>query len=247
MKEKQIDYTLCKSIDPVDKGEPCSEVLEKRLRRSCQCEVSFDLDVDFDRDVFIYYSLTNYYQNHRRYVKSRDDKQLLGFVGAPSSDCEPFAYNKVGSGQKRPIAPCGAIANSLFNDTFTLKRFDQSRNNGQGADSIVKTVRTGIAWATDKNAKFKNPGGANLKDAFKGYTRPPNWDKDVWDLDSNNPDNNGYLNDALIVWMRTAALPTFRKLYARVDHASEGPYHNSLPKGKYKVHIDYSEFYFRFI
>lgn len=50
-------------------------------------------------------------QNHRRYVRSRDDLQLNGKLKETvSSDCEPFAiFNN------SPIAPCGAIANSLFN------------------------------------------------------------------------------------------------------------------------------------
>lgn len=66
----------------------------------------------FQGDVYMYYGLTNYYQNHRRYVKSRDDEQLLGRLSlTPSSDCVPFAVAEDG----RPIAPCGAIANSLFN------------------------------------------------------------------------------------------------------------------------------------
>lgn len=60
----------------------------------------------------MYYGLTNYHQNHRRYVKSRDDDQLLGRLdNTPSSDCVPFAYTE----KDVPIAPCGAIANSLFN------------------------------------------------------------------------------------------------------------------------------------
>lgn len=63
----------------------------------------------------MYYGLSNYYQNHRRYVKSRDDNQLLGRINQePVSDCMPFAYVTNGS-NKIPIAPCGAIANSLFN------------------------------------------------------------------------------------------------------------------------------------
>lgn len=50
-------------------------------------------------------------QNHRRYVRSRDDLQLHGQLkGKVSSDCDPF-----GSVNGTPIAPCGAIANSLFN------------------------------------------------------------------------------------------------------------------------------------
>ena len=62
----------------------------------------------------MYYGLTNYYQNHRRYVKSRDDDQLLGRLSdTPSSDCHPF--DKDPDKNNQPIAPCGAIANSLFN------------------------------------------------------------------------------------------------------------------------------------
>ena len=62
--------------------------------------------------VYIYYGLDNFYQNHRRYVKSRDDNQLLGSsMKTHSSNCSPF--DKDSKGQL--YAPCGAIANSLFN------------------------------------------------------------------------------------------------------------------------------------
>jgi len=70
--------------------------------------------------VYMYYSLTNFYQNHRRYVKSRDDYQLLGAsrgYSSLSTDCEPYrgiANSSLPSGGV-PYAPCGAIANSLFN------------------------------------------------------------------------------------------------------------------------------------
>lgn len=68
----------------------------------------------------MYYSLTNFYQNHRRYVKSRDDNQLLGTslsFSALSPDCEPYRGVANGSfpGGGTSFAPCGAIANSLFN------------------------------------------------------------------------------------------------------------------------------------
>lgn len=33
-------------------------------------------------NVFMYYGLSNFYQNHRRYVKSRDDSQLNGDLSA---------------------------------------------------------------------------------------------------------------------------------------------------------------------
>lgn len=65
----------------------------------------------------MYYGLSNFYQNHRRYVKSRDDNQLLGRLGTPAYDCMPFNEYLNGS-VHQPIAPCGAIANSLFSGEF---------------------------------------------------------------------------------------------------------------------------------
>lgn len=98
----------------------------------------------------MYYGLTNFYQNHRRYVKSRDDNQLLGeFDQPPSTDCAPFDKDSEG----RSIVPCGAIANSLFNDSLSIT----SESNG-----VVPVLRTGIAWPSDKEIKFRNP--PNLKE-----------------------------------------------------------------------------------
>ena len=69
---------------------------------------------------------------------------------------------------------------------------------------------------------------------------PPNWQRSVWELNGNATENNGYENEDLIVWMRTAALPTFRKLYRRVDHV--GLFKNGLPKGTYSLSVSYSVF-----
>lgn len=63
-------------------------------------------------EVYFYYGLVNYYQNHRRYVKSRDDNQLLGKTDPVSGDCQPFQKTSNGS---LDYTPCGAIANSRFN------------------------------------------------------------------------------------------------------------------------------------
>ena len=64
---------------------------------------------------------------------------------------------------------------------------------------------------------------------------PPAWGKKLWDLDTDTPNNsnNALLNEDLIVWMRTAAFPNFRKLYRKIDQ--------KLEKGTYKLLIDYSK------
>lgn len=104
----------------------------------------------------------------------------------------------------------------------------------------MKVKRTGIAWESDKKYKFKNPSG-NLQEALKDTVKPRNWRKELWDLDPDNPDNNGLQNEDLIVWMRTAALPNFRKLYRKVDHSQE-PFEKGLVKGSYSFKVKYCKF-----
>ncbi|XP_011641917.1 cell cycle control protein 50A isoform X2 [Pogonomyrmex barbatus] len=235
VKEHIIDYTNCNSTNITDvNGLPmkCADVIAMNPIRTCKCEINFELPVEFGGKVYMYYGLTNFYQNHRRYVKSRDDSQLLGELSETvSSDCEPFAYEEVND-TKIPIAPCGAIANSLFSDELTLY---SSKHNGP-----VPLLKTGIAWPSDKNIKFKNPQGyPNLKEAFKGFAKPKNWTKPIYELDKYDESNNGFQNEDLIVWMRTAALPTFRKLYRRVDHTEDG-FINGLLAGNYSLNVVYS-------
>jgi len=52
-------------------------------------------------ELYMYYGLTKFYQNHRRYIQSRDDDQLLGNIvsvdgtpTAPSDSCKPFDKSK---------------------------------------------------------------------------------------------------------------------------------------------------------
>lgn len=218
--EFQFDYTQC------DNGT-CAELRTNQdaMTNYCTCEFNVTLDRDMPGDVYLYYGLSNFFQNHRRYVKSRDDNQLVGndVKGGVSGDCSP--YDRNGS---EPIAPCGAIANSLFNDTLTLK----------SEGSTVSFLNTGIAWTTDKNQKFNNPPPAdNLAEAFQHYTQPFFWQKRVEELDPGNPDNNGYENEAFIVWMRTAAFPDFRKLYGRLNRTQHP---QGLTKGTYTLEIDYN-------
>lgn len=64
------------------------------------------------------------------------------------------------------------------------------------------------------------------------------WTRDLWDLDPENKENNGLQNEDLIVWMRTAALPNFRKLYRRVKYEGSA-FKGKLPKGNYRLEVDY--------
>ncbi|XP_071533417.1 cell cycle control protein 50A [Panulirus ornatus] len=115
VQELQLDYTECLSIDhKLPTGEPrtCQDVIRSDIAEKCFCKENFTVHESFEKNVYLYYGLDNFYQNHRRYVKSRDDKQLLGKEDITvSNDCAPFAKDSTG----KVYAPCGAIANSMFN------------------------------------------------------------------------------------------------------------------------------------
>jgi len=58
--------------------------------------IYLDHDMAEGEKVFLYYQLDNFYQNHRRYVKSRSNDQLNGKLlkaADVKSDCDPVYQN----------------------------------------------------------------------------------------------------------------------------------------------------------
>eukprot|EP00917_Polyrhabdina_sp_WS-2016_P023633 GHVP01051208.1.p1 GENE.GHVP01051208.1~~GHVP01051208.1.p1 ORF type:complete len:346 (+),score=37.60 GHVP01051208.1:115-1152(+) len=148
--------------------------------------------------IFLYYGLTSFYQNHRRYYSSRNEAQLRGEVITDPGDlvtCDPIITLVDG----RILSPCGLAAWSVFNDTISIQ--------SNGVDIPLDESMEAIAWPTDKD-RFHNPD-----------TQDPNiyeWlNPDIFPGKVENPH--------FVVWMRTAALPNFRKLYARIDQDLELP------------------------
>ncbi|XP_076013914.1 cell cycle control protein 50B [Genypterus blacodes] len=219
----EMDYT------GVETSSPCFRCSDPKVM-NCQCELEFSLGKLFEGPVFFYYGLSNFFQNYRKYGASRDDSQLSGDIDqfkAPSSDCAPYQYD----GNDKPIVPCGAIANSMFNDTFTLYRIID------GTKKVVPFDGKGIAWWSDYNIKYRNPSVSPLKSAFNGTVKPIFWSKPAYELDPSDPANNGFINQDFLVWMRRAALPHFNKLYRRITGTD---YSKGLPEGNYTLQISYN-------
>ncbi|KAM9466290.1 cell cycle control protein 50B [Clarias gariepinus] len=209
----------------------CSQCINPSIK-DCVCEVQFSLTELFQGPVFFYYGLTNYYQNYRSYSVSQDPNQLVGdkqYFQSPASTCSPYQYNS----SSTPIVPCGSIANSKFNDSFELFQIVN------GEKTPVPFDRKGIAWWTDYNVKYSNPAFVNgsFANAFAGTSQPINWPKPVYQLDTSDQANNGFLNQDFLVWMRCAAFPDFRKLYGRI---TGGDYASGLPAGNYSLEIKYN-------
>jgi hypothetical protein len=85
-----------------------------------QCVLQFEVPYDLEHSVLLYYKMTNFFQNHRRYVKSVDPNQLRGDHVSTSSlnsgDCKPITTIN-----GKAVYPCGLIANSFFNGTLSYR------------------------------------------------------------------------------------------------------------------------------
>ncbi|KAG6743312.1 hypothetical protein POTOM_054266 [Populus tomentosa] len=186
-------------IPPDYRNNSLHYIQTSEINKTCTMTINvspislLDVPKHMKSPVFIYYELDNFYQNHRRYVKSRSDKQLRSKASEGVTEtCKPEAVTSNG----QPIVPCGLVAWSLFNDTY---RFSVKKE-------VLDVSKKNIAWKSDQEHKFGS-------DVY-----PKNFQ-------SGSLIGGGKLNPSiplseqvdLIVWMRTAALPNFRKLYGKIE------------------------------
>lgn len=126
-----FDYTNCPTLASSSFSSPPdsagSSITAWAYNNDTQtCNIQFTVPTTFKAPVFLYYRLTNFYQNHRRYVKSFSANQLLGSAESASSissDCSPLDVNPANN---LIYYPCGLIANSLFSG-FINSNFDRIR------------------------------------------------------------------------------------------------------------------------
>lgn len=108
-----------------------------------------------------------------------------------------------------PAIPCGLIAKSLFNDYFELWKV--------GATKKYEIDSTNIAWDSDVKYQFKNIEDSELPD----LENVNSWKDIQWhDMEDQH----------FIVWMRTAGLPDFRKLWGKLE--------NGLSAGDYTLKVN---------
>lgn len=229
----EIDYSLCDSTAtsemssiPNDKyhyhfkGGKHSNASWSYDSDSSTCTIEFEVPDDIHGNLFLYYKLTNFYQNHRTYVESYDWNQLRGeavSLDDISDKCKPMIHR-----DGKIIYPAGLVANSMFNDTFSnITSTDSSSDSEE-----YNFQETGIAWKSDLSV-YKT-SEYNVSDIVP----PINWIEAY---------PNGYTEDDLVNlaknehfmnWMKTAALPTFMKLYGKNTESN-----NVLSSGTYKIQI----------
>jgi hypothetical protein len=181
------------------------------------CEVEIKIEDDMEGPVYFYYYLTSYYQNQRRYVKSRSKEQLKGkdLTETGLAECEPvITMDKLGR-LKQDLQgavdledddvanPCGLVAKSFFNDTFTLY-------SPQGTEVTIDTED--IAWQEDIDRGFNHMHS--------------NWTEAQW----TDVENGIAYLEHFIVWSRLSGLPNFKKLWGVID--------DDLDAGTYKLIVN---------
>jgi hypothetical protein len=205
-------------------------VLDVTMKK--QCILQFSIPAELEHSVFFYYKLSNFFQNHRRYVKSLNSDQLKGKPvkgkSMDDSDCKPLA-----SINGKPIYPCGLIANSLFNDTYTSPRL---LNPVENAPQTYEFSSEGIAWPGEASKYVASPLKADLNkkgfgyDSYDDIVPPPNWALRYPSYNSSNPPPDLSKDQHFQNWMRTAGLPVFTKLHGRNDK-------DNMLKGDYEIII----------
>ncbi|KAK3945977.1 ligand-effect modulator 3 family [Diplogelasinospora grovesii] len=178
------------------------------------CLVQVNIPEDLEPTVSFYYYLENFYQNHRRYVQSFNAKQLLGDAVDGSvingSNCDPLAYDPAGSG--KVIYPCGTVANSMFNDTFSNPVLLNVPGSSNETRTYEMANNTGITWPGIKDLYGKT------KYSLDKIVPPPNWrERFRYGYTDQNPPPDLAEWEAFQNWMMLAAAPNFYKLYQKND------------------------------
>lgn len=131
-------------------------------------------------------------------------------VVADLSEHQKYSVNGDRMNDDWPAIPCGLIAKSVFNDEFVLWNVDE--------DKEQKIDSSDIAWESDVNYLFKNIKDSEIPSDLANV-------KDWKDIQWFDMEDQHY-----IVWMRTAGLPDFRKLWGKIDE-------DTLKSGKYELRI----------
>jgi len=191
------------------------------------CIVRFNIPEDLQPTISFFYYLENFYQNHRRYVNSFNAKQLLGDAvdGKTINDstCDPITHDPKGTG--KIVYPCGLVANSIFNDTFSSPLALAVRNSSDSSRPYNMTTK-GIAWPGLKDLYGKTSYSLDQ------IVPPPNWERRYkYGYQENNPPPDLKTDELFQNWMMLAAAPNFYKLYQKNDT-------HPMLAGQYEIEIE---------
>lgn len=149
----------------------------------------FTIATQTRKPLFLYLEISDFYQSHFFYSKSVSINQLNGKATTSINSCKPLKYTN-----GKIIYPCGLIANTFNQDTFTVLK---------GTTLVPLNVKD-ISWMSVQE---------RVKDTsytLDQISAPPMWRpyESVPQLGSNRRFAN---------WMVPASFSHFRKLYGKFD------------------------------
>jgi hypothetical protein len=172
------------------------------------CTINFLLPRTVIGPIYIYYSISGFFQNHKVYANSVSYAQLYDGVFPNSTqivpDCDPIIYNRdtpyrfaVDGTPLDPDAaafPCGYVATTLFNDTYTITNTD--------TNTTIPIIDSGISYWSD-SPKYRN---VNLSAQWTDVQK-----------------------ERFAVWMQLSLFNRFQKAWGIIDV--------NLAQGNYKISI----------
>ena len=161
---------------------------DNKCRENVECNISFYLRKTLKKQTFVYYEVTNFYQNHFKFRSSIDYGQLQGKYVTNSGICT----KKIDDNSSKPIVvPCGLRAYYAWRDEY---KFLPSWN----------ATTEGIAWKGEIGNLYQDLN-SNYKDEQHWMKEVPGYEKEL-------------RSDKFAIWMRTSPRPHFSKLCAKVQN-----------------------------
>ncbi|GBG46602.1 hypothetical protein CBR_g80039 [Chara braunii] len=179
-------------------SNPLRDAFIRDPATSKSCTIPFRLDKGLKKGtVAVYYELSRFYANHRKYVDSRDNMQLRGSVTVPGS-CASQKENEAG-----PILPCGIVAWSFFNDSFAF--------------GLQPTGEANVGPVVDLPVSADNLAWRSRRNAFGAKVEPINFNANASTRGGGNLTGPLRENERFIIWMQSPAWHTVRKLWGRIQ------------------------------
>jgi hypothetical protein len=204
-----LDYTECSSKAPASFQIPPTEISSaikqwKYSKSTNTCTLQFEVKQRIEKRISMYIRITNFYQNHRLYVKSLDPDQLKGKLYQKASDIPVSITN------------CGWLLHANCDVAKTIK-FENGLTYAQNNPDCRTGVIPDIISNADRDAQYY-PCGLIANSMFSDTISP------VRCLGSNCITPEYEFTQTGIAWPEDAGL------YARSSWATAKPFNETVSK-----------------
>lgn len=185
--EVYFDITNC-GIGVDKNGTPCDAIPHV-------------MEQDMEPPIYVYYHLTRFHQNYRKWVADIDPLQLTGQNLEKIKICKQFSTSIDIGVDGKILVPCGLRGWSYFNDVFELMNVD--------TNVAYSISEDGIAIPTNKNFYQKK----ELTDKITRQTKDLKVNGNMrYGLTMPDLSSERFLN-----WLDPAASANFYKLYGKIN------------------------------